>query len=66
MEGGAGALALGAGLVGVVTVISQPVSWFATYVMIAGKKTSGGHLSSLVPSRTSTFLGITILGEDAL
>jgi hypothetical protein len=36
MEGGAGALALGAGLVGVVTVISQPVSWFATYVMIAG------------------------------
>lgn len=62
MGGGAGALALvvAVTVVGVVTGIYQPVFWFATFVMIAGKKTLGGHLSSSVLSKTSTFQGITI------
>jgi len=62
MGGGAGALAPVAVTVGVgvVTGISQPVFWFATFVMIAGKRTLGGHLSSSVLSRTSTFQGIII------
>lgn len=64
MGGGAGALAhvavTVAVAVGVVTGIYQPVSWFATFVMIAGKRILGGHLSSSVLSRTSTFQGIII------
>jgi hypothetical protein len=61
MEGGAGALAPGADMVEVVTEICRPVFWFATFVMIAGKRILGDLLSSSVLSRTSTFQGTIIL-----
>lgn len=60
MGGEVGALALGDDM-GVVAETCLLVFWFETYVMIAGKKTSEGHLSSLVLSRTSTCRGIIIL-----